>query len=254
MPVLYQINLLHQSQGQVGLNRFYYWAIDAAGDTQDLADVFTQNIVPPILAASSVDVQFEWVVCKALTGNLQPDANNQLSFASGQITGDNLPGFNATGFWLQPFDSVFRKGAKRFPGVPETQQDNGVITPGYKVLLDSLALVLSDVLNTFGVNYVPVLARQGDPTPTSWLVNQVTNASYKRLTTQNSRKATSGAGGGAALIATGKFDWNDPAMEFLPEVDPGRFQTTYDNWIALGNTAVSGYSDNPPPPPPNLTP
>lgn len=104
----------------------------------------------------------------------------------------SLPAFNAWGFELQRTNRTTKAGSKRFCGVPEDYQLNGV-QEGASTQLLAVAVGLDTVVDCItdsGVEFslVPIIARPATSGMSILAWQPVSGAVYKRITTQNTRK------------------------------------------------------------------
>jgi len=89
-----------------------------------------------------------------------------------------------------------RNGAKRFAGVPETYQENGVIVAGTPTTnVNATAAVLDDAISDgLGTTFIPVIMKKTRIPPEgefeSWLYEEFTTAgvTYSHIGSQNTRK------------------------------------------------------------------
>lgn len=113
---------------------------------------------------------------------------------SGLVSGDTLPPYASWGFILRRTTKITRNGAKRFWGVPESMQVNGIPTAGAGVLLPSLADFLGaqqfhTAIGTPPIEFTltPEIVRKnalGEMT----LHQHVYDGQFRAITTQNTRK------------------------------------------------------------------
>jgi len=111
---------------------------------------------------------------------------------AGDISGDSMPSFVAYGYTYERSTRATRNGAKRFVGVPEQSVSNGVIVPAAVFGVQAIAAAL-EVPVSFSVDagidnaLTPTIVRKTG-TFTYSATNLVSGVTYKRVTTQNSRK------------------------------------------------------------------
>lgn len=167
---------------------FYQNSVDTpnAVTAQALADSFESVALPTIRLVQGNGVgHFELIVDIIETGL------NLVSVISpiilGNETGSVLPPWNAAAFRLNRTTRATRHGQKRLNGIPETFIDGvgQVIDSGYQTRLNNVAGVIGAAIGNFTPCIVTWNGEFGAP-PAA--VNLVQNATFTRITTQNSRK------------------------------------------------------------------
>lgn len=158
---VYQVVDKSLLDGQECLNVFFYQARNVLGapDAIDMADAYEGQLLPAVLGIQTSDVLHTEI---RVTNLFNPsDVHVRAISEPGLLSGadDKLPIFSAVGFRLVGDNGAVRNGSKRFVGVTEPTQTDGVITQaGYLAALDALATAISETL-LFGVieQFVPVI-------------------------------------------------------------------------------------------------
>jgi len=192
MSELYEVKLISEQQSQGMLNRFYYLTDGAYSSAIEVADWFSLTLLPTLINIHSSLFEYKGL---RVTNVLNPA---DTVVASGDIpgphTGDVTGTFDAWSFYLQPASATFRKGGKRFGGVPEGLIVNGEpASSGVQALLNAVAIIMTVYHAIDAESWIrPGLARK--VTDTSWLFSQIVGAGFNMYSTQNSRKRTRGGG------------------------------------------------------------
>ena len=207
---IYRVTLVQvwDSDAPIAFNVFYYKEIveiPGSNNSSQLALQFEANVDPLIR-----DIQAQIVSTIAINvENLTPSADNTyLSYTpgtrSGAVVSESLPPYSSWAFRLNRNTSAVRNGAKRFWGVPEISQANGIAAVAAITDLNELAVRLALTLGITGTTslYQPRIFRAGRPvkvipekTIPALLQNDydVASVAYTQISTQNSRKFLSGA-------------------------------------------------------------
>ena len=192
--------------GQECTNIYYYQqdsAVDAP-NAEDVAAAYIGQVLPLVKTIQEADLLHTEIL---VTNLFNPsDTFTQAVSVPGTATfgTELLPIFSATGFRLVGDNGAVRNGAKRYAGMDEGVQDDGVITNGtFITQLDAIADQLFATLN-HGIipTYVPVIVKRllsgtdyvlpdnlGDA-----VLSHVVEAAFDTLvTSQVSRKVGSGS-------------------------------------------------------------
>lgn len=206
---IYRVTLVQvwDSDAPVSFNVFYYKEIvniPGSDDSTELAAQFALNVdtVIRVIQAdivSTININVE---------NIIPSADNTyLAYSPGTRTGaqtsGSLPPYAAWAFRLNRNNSAVRNGAKRFWGVSEALQEDGVAVAGAVTDLTAVASALGATLGTPGTTslYQPRIFRAGRPEKTipaktipalAQADFDVAAANYVQISTQNSRKFLAG--------------------------------------------------------------
>lgn len=191
MAKIYQLNMLSELLGQGTLNRFFYLALGGLEDPAVVAYFFIDSVLPHILNVMSEDTAVKRLkIFNVLDANDAIEVNGTLP---GIRTSDTTSSFNAHGFQMIPSSNLFRRGGKRFPGVPDDMYVLGVPASGALTVLENCKEALWDAWVIDDNNkLVPCLARE--QSATSWLVSQLIGAAFNFGTTQVTRKSYRGGG------------------------------------------------------------
>lgn len=206
---IYRVTLAQvwDADSPVSLNVFYYKEVveDVSNNhSAQLAVQFEANVDPLIRAiqadiVSTIEINVE---------NLTPSADNTyLAYTPGTRTGAEtagaLPPYVNWAFRYNRNTTAVRNGAKRFWGVSEAAQEDGVAVAGMTTAINALATRLALTLGTAGSTslYQPRIFRAGRPAQTipaktiPALVQadfDVASVSYRQISSQNSRKFLAG--------------------------------------------------------------
>jgi len=179
--------------GQECLNVFFYGAPGSNGDAIELADLFNVNVLGYLTSAVS---QAYHVNSLDVTGvQIGGDLTVLTVNADGLVSGDCLPSFVAFAYTIVRSEIGNRNGYKRFAGVPESKQIDGVATSSWITtalipLADALEVVLSGETTT----YTPLVRSTVRnkvvlPSPEYFVYGPV---AYKGIRSQVSRKVGHG--------------------------------------------------------------
>jgi len=194
---IFKVTLGGTFQQQLCLNVFHY-VRDGVGSVPDLADfaaAFKSDVVE--IVAGMVSNQFVWNRLDIQDVNISgPEYHELGSFQNGGLTStDDLPSFCAWSFLMQRTQRVTFHGHKRFAGVPESLQDDGVPNSTAETLAGIAGAALKGVLTVGTVDYLPCIYStilNGVPRSTP-LVNLVKDAVFMGISSQNTRKHGRGA-------------------------------------------------------------
>lgn len=130
------------------LNVFYYKQLTPGVTSEGaahLAGEFEAILGPPIR-----NIQNEAIIWQSLeVANIIPGPDfvtNPYTNVTGQVSGESLPPFVTWSYRLNRSTSASRNGQKRFAGVTETSQDDGVPISGFVPILNSVGILLDDTL------------------------------------------------------------------------------------------------------------
>lgn len=137
---------LQQSFLNEPLHNIFTYERSSTGTAVDLINAFVEDILPLIEPMVSANIKFDGIKAYSL-GNLG-DLDEQVINEVGLIAGDMLPIFNAVNYTLKPASRAVRPGSKRFAGIVEAVQVNGVITDASMITaMENLRLVLQDPIS-----------------------------------------------------------------------------------------------------------
>lgn len=203
---VYQLTDKQVYEGQDCLNVYFFQqGVDTAGiDASDVSGAYITQYLPLIKTLQESDVlHTEIRVVNLFNG---ADVHTEAISVAGVATygTDRLPIFNAVGFTLVGSNGLVRNGKKRYCGIDEGVQANGVITNGtFIAQLNSVATQLFQALTVTAVNtFFPVIVKRildaGEyRLPTTLIeavLSNVVDAEWSPLvTSQTSRKIGAGA-------------------------------------------------------------
>lgn len=207
---IYRVTLVQvwDADSPVSFNVFYYKEIveftennhsgGLAGQFEAFVDPLIRAIQADIVSTININVE-----------NIIPSADNTyLAYTPGTRAGAEtagaLPPYVNWAFRYNRNNSAVRNGAKRFWGVTEAAQEDGVAVAGMTTAINALAARLGSTLGTAGASslYQPRIFRAGRPAKTipaktipAMLQNDfdVATVSYVQISSQNSRKFLSGS-------------------------------------------------------------
>lgn len=178
-------------------NVFAYEMSAGTGTTLDLREIFVANILVPLLAIQSTQIQCLQIYTINLDDPLDFDLHPITT--AGDLTGDMLPVWVAYKFRYVRTSRTVNDGAKRFVGVPEGVQNAGVVSGGTFTNAVALAGLLGGLLTGAGDDYIPRIWRRagdyapytgtppvGTPYPDTFYA--ISGVQFQQTTSQNSRK------------------------------------------------------------------
>lgn len=188
------------SPGNQGLNVFQY-RVETTETAllyqigQELGDLVYETILNgDFRNVISTEVNYMSFAWKNLTEPLEIFEGTPTTPLQGAISGDCLPPYAAWGFKLTRTNALTRNGAKRFWGVPEGLQANGLPTGlaivNLPLIAENLATVIPFDLTDWGFlegTLVPAIVRK-DETGAMTASQDVSTAQFRSITTQNTRK------------------------------------------------------------------
>lgn len=181
---------LKSHQGAVQINNVFHYRQTfgfTGGDI--LAQEFINEVYPDILPILSNYVTMDEVEWLNYNDDSDFGINNSIANDTGGQAGEVLPTFNAWGFQYNRETRSTRNGAKRFSPIAEADQNFGIPTAAAIARLDTCAASLGQFVNLGGTEiWQPVIARLSADGSTVLLTNDVKNVTFKRLSSQTSRK------------------------------------------------------------------
>ena len=181
--------------GEECLNVFYYKCATVGTDPdlslEDLLDWFRLTLLGAVTDIQAVSLQHLAREARNLSNGVDFFVDTEV--VTGQLsldTTDQVNSFTSMGFVLQRSDLNTRNGYKRFAGLTEAQIEGnsyvGSMTPVHAV-----EDVLHQVVNTLnGDTFTPVIVKRPIPDPgtTDAIVSVISDATFRGIGTQNSRK------------------------------------------------------------------
>ena len=215
---LYEVVLRGNYNGLQQTNNVFYFrtflgdapalALGQPGTIRGLATEFWNNLKTQLRAVTGTIVSYTSVDAYQLDADGAQVTGETYSIPSGEragtAAGDVLPPTNSwTMQYVRP-DTSFKHGSKRFTGVTENMQLNGVIAAGSVATMNALVAVLDNNIiphdvsygtNAAGYHAFPVVLQRvingTNVSPVNWY--QPAAIIYTRIGTQNSRKFGHGA-------------------------------------------------------------
>lgn len=161
---VYQVVDKSLYDGQNCLNVYFYQARNVLGapDAIDMADAYEGQLLPLVVAAQSADVLHTELRVTNLFNPSDIHVRAISEAGAGSTALDRLPIFDSVGYRLVGDNGAVRNGSKRYTGVVEAAQTDGVLSDaGWIGNYDNLADGLSETL-LFGVieQFVPVIVKR----------------------------------------------------------------------------------------------
>lgn len=194
MPImtqdLYEIKMRQTLLGQEMINLFYY-ADEDTGDpiTIDQVGVTFRNDVYDEIRKAQVTTVLGVDITTRKVGGINENILDVLG-SDGERPGPTLNSFSAWGFKLNRQNIDTRNGSKRFGGLSETDVEGNTPATLMETILDDVAasLAISLILNS-GAILRPAIFRRGSFIDDTWFGTLVSNAIFRAVTSQVSRKA-----------------------------------------------------------------
>lgn len=196
----FQLNSFFVDPSNRGLNVFHYVVAEFTG-THVLSDIgqelgfnWFDTAMAGMLPVLSVQVAFDGGIINNLDD--PPEFGNFIidPVVGGQVAGDVLPPFASYGFILKRTNRTTRNGYKRFWGIPESAQVDGIAITSVQDVLDDAADVFEAPIELTGTDdggwsltLIPVIVRK-DAAGLISLFQQVNGVEYRAIGTQNTRK------------------------------------------------------------------
>lgn len=190
MPIAQVIDV-QQYQGQLMTNRYFYRTAGTINSAllEELLDEFLANVIPEVLPLQHSSVTHTELQASEVGGV----SFTTLSINEVGTNGDEpMPSFVALTFQLQRGNKNTRSGSKRIGGVSESWVAGNVIVtdPNIQAAIDGYANILDDALIGTTATWTPVLVKFDPANPGVILAEQiVVGGAFRRISTQNSRKA-----------------------------------------------------------------
>lgn len=158
---LFQIDLVGNIAGSLGVNVFHYRADTGDVYSVDVALAFDTQILPSIAAIESPEKDYDKISVKNLF-DVVDDFEMAPTTTVGAWPGEDMGSHSAAPFVLTSPNRAIRNGAKRFGPVGETAATNGIIDgAGYITAMSALADLLDDqVLVKTGEYVSPVIIQR----------------------------------------------------------------------------------------------
>jgi len=177
-------------QGKTINNVYHYTSSsNVVGQADNLCAEFFTQMLNAICAVQNTEVQH--VQLYAIDTNTMTDYATYFLTNQGAVGSapTGLSPFMAWSFTINTTASIIRHGFKRIAGLDETQQEEGLPTSAASTLLDALETKFVTSLSNGGFTFTPVIARYNNANPPVMTAfANATSCSFKRISTQNSRK------------------------------------------------------------------
>lgn len=185
--------VLHSRLGtEDAANVFHYRQTVGVLGGEQLADAWITEVYDEIKALVSVVTVFqsvEWLNYNDL-GDF--GINTDIAAQTGARTGEALPSYNAWAFQYNRETRATRNGSKRFSAIAEGDQAYGAPAAIANDIINNCASSLGQLINFGGTEWwEPVIVRLNEAGNAPLVVNGVKNVTFKRITTQSSRKSWS---------------------------------------------------------------
>lgn len=161
----YQINSRQTFTTTTLENVYFYESLDAGTSSDELAQLFIDDVLPSVRAVQSSEIVHVLVKVENLfnpSDFTQAVINFPGTFGAAV---DALPPHDAISFTLRPSTKIVRPGGKRYAGLTEQSQDNGVIADAALViLLEALRFALIEILKDLATglddHYRPIIVKR----------------------------------------------------------------------------------------------
>jgi len=188
------------ASGAEVFNVFYYQAQDIAGvietpeDYADMISDFMATVMGPVSQIQSSNLDYTSTIFDNLTNNLDQFTSTATSPSTGAVPSASEPSQTALSFKLVRATRLTRNGSKRIGGIavglitdPKGQSlvGNAQIVAVENALSQNVDMVLSD---DQAVTLVPVIIRKPAVAGPVTVFNFVSDAVYRGVGSQNSRK------------------------------------------------------------------
>jgi len=179
--------------GQTVLNVYFYRITSITGLDATYLDVlgawFVDNVITPVASLQSDDVSHVELFMESITNGVDINSYTTDLPIAGAASGDNLPPYTSYGFQLIRESRVTRNGYKRFAGVTEPNQTNGVYTGGSTPITDIENALKSDIVIGLVTVAEPVIVKHPITVPmASYEYASIGDCLFKGIGTQNTRK------------------------------------------------------------------
>lgn len=191
MPALYMLKLFSETGAtEQQLNVFGYLdqlAIPVAAD--ELTSHFETDVLPSITPVIASGTIFTRIEAYDMLDASRFHVRTLSPTVPGGAGGDRMPDFNAWGFQYNRAVRGQRSGAKRFSAIVEGDVTNGLPTSGALAALNTLAGVLgSPIMIGIVETWFPVILVRPPRGSTVWTSHAIAGVTFRRVTTQNTRK------------------------------------------------------------------
>lgn len=164
--------------------------IAVINEEQELSNAFKAQMAVELIKPVSNGAQLARIeVYNVTNGTGYLDYNYPAPLAGLRAAGDQMPVFVAWGFQYNRLTAGKRNGSKRLGPITENDTTGAVATPAMIVILDALAVKLGAPLKVGPIDtWFPEILERKPTGVYPWTSHPILNVTYKRITTQNSRK------------------------------------------------------------------
>lgn len=193
MAALYKIVVTSVFGGQISnplVNVFGYRSnLVVVNEASELSIAFRAQMVPELIKVMQVSTEIKRVEVLNVTNGVEYNDYNYAATPDGLRAGESTSLFTAWGFQYNRATAGKRNGSKRFGAVSETDVQAGAPTVAMTVVLDALAVKLGSPLKIGLIDtWFPEILERKPTGVYPWTSHPITNVTFKRVTTQNSRK------------------------------------------------------------------
>lgn len=182
---------LHSTLGtEEAANVFHYRQTIGVLGGEQLASSWIDEVYDEIKALVSVVTVFRSVEWLNYNDLADFGIDTSIAAQTGARSGEALPSYNAWAFQYNRETRSTRNGAKRFSAIAESDQAYGAPAAVATDVINNCAASLGQLINFGGTEFwEPVIVRLNAAGDTPIVVNGVKNVTFKRITTQSSRKS-----------------------------------------------------------------
>lgn len=189
MGDIFKLTLVSTVGGQTLNNVFHYRQTIGLTNGNILAQEWINEILPDLKPIISSSTQFRSLNWYNYNDIADFGVDDSILGEAGTVGGETLPTFTAWAFQYNRTTRATRNGSKRFGTISETDNQNGNASPLALPKLTTAAASLGQFINFGGTEvWRPVIARLSTDGASVVLTNDVRDVSYKRITSQNTRK------------------------------------------------------------------
>ena len=158
-------------------------------ETDDVSTAFRAQIVPELIKVLSNQMVARRVEVYNVTNGVDYNDFVYTTTVQGLRTGDALPNFSAWGFQYNRVTIGKRNGFKRLGAVSETDTAGNVASGAMLTILNALGVILSGTMKVGIIDtWFPEILERKPTGVYPWTSHPILSCTYKRITTQNSRK------------------------------------------------------------------
>lgn len=193
MTALWKVVMTSESNNR-GANPYvnvfgYRSNIIVVNEQQELMNAFVAQVVPQIATVMGNSMDIKRVEVYNVTDGVGYLDNVFSTPVSGSRSGEVMPQFVAWGFQYNRVTAGKRNGYKRIGEISETDVSDQRATASALTALNALAVVLGNPLKIALIDtWFPEILERKPTGVFPWTSHAIGGVSYKRVTTQNSRK------------------------------------------------------------------